>query len=58
MSGGTFIALAAAEIVIEENAVLGPVDPQVGGFPAASILSVVVKKPEFTLLLGSSMHFY
>jgi len=45
MSGGTFIALAADEIVMEENAVLGPVDPQIGGFPAASILSVVAKKP-------------
>lgn len=45
MSGGTFIALAADEIVMEENAVLGPVDPQVGGYPAASILNVIAKKP-------------
>lgn len=45
MSGGTFIALAADEIIMEENAVLGPVDPQVGGFPGASILNVVAKKP-------------
>ena len=40
MSGGTFVALAADEIVMEENAVLGPVDPQLGKYPAASILTV------------------
>ncbi|PMQ02492.1 MAG: hypothetical protein CBR30_02310 [Dictyoglomus sp. NZ13-RE01] len=44
MSGGTFIALAADEIVMDENAVLGPVDPQLGEYPAASILSAVNKK--------------
>jgi ClpP class serine protease len=38
MSGGTLIALAADEIVMDENAVLGPVDPQIGEYPAASIL--------------------
>jgi ClpP class serine protease len=45
MSGGTLIALAADEIVMDPNAVLGPVDPQVGGAPAASILRVVEQKP-------------
>jgi ClpP class serine protease len=45
MSGGTFIALAAVEIVMDENAVLGPVDPQIGSYPAASILNVVNNKP-------------
>ncbi len=44
MSGGTLIALAADEIVMDENAVLGPVDPQLGEFPAASILTAVKKK--------------
>ena len=44
MSGGTMIALAADEIVMDENAVLGPVDPQVGEFPAVSILEVLKKK--------------
>ncbi len=44
MSGGTLIALAADEIVMDENAVLGPVDPQLGQFPAASILKVVDQK--------------
>jgi len=46
MSGGTLIALAADEIVMDENAVLGPVDPQLGDprtgtFPAASIIAAV-----------------
>ncbi len=44
MSGGTLIALAADEIVMDENAVLGPLDPQLGGTPAASILKVLEKK--------------
>lgn len=44
MSGGTMIALAADEIVMDDNAVLGPVDPQLGEFPAVSILEVVRQK--------------
>ena len=47
MSGGTLIALAADEIVMDPNAVLGPVDPQIGESPAASVLAVLErKKPE------------
>jgi ClpP class serine protease len=45
MSGGTLIALAADEIVMCEHAVLGPVDPQIGQYPAASILAAVKQKP-------------
>jgi len=45
MSGGTMLALAADEIIMDANAVLGPVDPQLGNFPAASILKVVQDKP-------------
>ena len=41
MSGGTLIALAADEIVMDANAVLGPVDPQIGDMAAASILRVL-----------------
>ncbi|HEY3282387.1 MAG TPA: ATP-dependent Clp protease proteolytic subunit [Armatimonadota bacterium] len=41
MSGGTLIALAAEEIILDPNAVLGPVDPQIGEYPAASILAAV-----------------
>jgi ClpP class serine protease len=44
MSGGTLIALAADEIIMDENAVLGPVDPQVGQYPAVSILKVLENK--------------
>lgn len=44
MSGGTLIALSADEIVMDENAVLGPVDPQIGQSPAASILTVLEQK--------------
>jgi len=45
MSGGTLIALAADEIVMGEHAVLGPVDPQIGEFPAASLIKLVETKP-------------
>jgi ClpP class serine protease len=44
MSGGTLIALAADEIVMDDNAVLGPIDPQIGKYPAASILKAVELK--------------
>ena len=44
MSGGTLIALAADEIVMDPNAVLGPVDPQIGDMPAASIVQMVAIK--------------
>jgi ClpP class serine protease len=57
MSGGTLIALAADEIVMCRHAVLGPVDPQLGQVPAASVLKVVRSKPiadveDQTLLLA------
>lgn len=45
MSGGTLVALAADEIHMDPAAVLGPVDPQLGDLPAASILRVARKKP-------------
>jgi ClpP class serine protease len=44
MSGGTLIALAADSIVMAPSAVLGPVDPQIGDMPAASILAAVKQK--------------
>ncbi|NPV80915.1 MAG: hypothetical protein HPY52_11670 [Firmicutes bacterium] len=57
MSGGTLLALAADEIVMDENAVLGPVDPQLGGYPAVSILRAIEQKSkdqldDKTLILG------
>jgi ClpP class serine protease len=45
MSGGTLIALAADEIVMSKHSVLGPIDPQLGQSPAASIIKVVEQKP-------------
>jgi ClpP class serine protease len=58
MSGGTLLALAADEILVDANAVMGPVDPEVGGFPAVSLLSVVAERPrqeldDETLLLAN-----
>lgn len=57
MSGGTLIALAADEIVLGEFSVLGPIDPQIAGFPAASIVRVRQAKPiehifDLTLVLA------
>ncbi len=48
MSGGTLIALAADEILMDPHAVLGPVDPQIGTqqmtYAATSIVKVVETK--------------
>lgn len=46
MSGGTLIALAADRIVMAPSAVLGPVDPQLGQWPARSIVDAVEAKPD------------
>lgn len=57
MSGGTLIALAADEIILSDHAVLGPIDPQIGGLPAASVVRVAANKPiqntdDYTLVLA------
>src|SRR5689334_1470979 len=57
MSGGTLIALAADEIVLGEFSVLGPIDPQILGLPAASIVRASEAKPiaevsDLTLVLA------
>lgn len=57
MSGGTLVALAADEIVLGEFSVLGPIDPQLAGFPAASIVKARDSKPisevhDLTLVLA------
>ena len=44
MSGGTLIAVAADEIVMDSHAVLGPFDPQLGEYPAASLIKAVKAK--------------
>ncbi|EAQ25371.1 SDH family Clp fold serine proteinase [Roseovarius sp. 217] len=45
MSGGTLIALAADEIVMGEFSMLGPIDPQIMGISAASIVAARDSKP-------------
>lgn len=61
MSGGTLVALGADEIVMDPNAVLGPVDPQLGDprhgyYPAASVLAALSQpnpnRDDSTLILG------
>jgi ClpP class serine protease len=48
MSGGTLIALAVDEIVMDPHAALGPVDPQLGdqtgSYPATSLVKLMEKK--------------
>jgi ClpP class serine protease len=55
MSGGTLIALAADEIMLDRHAALGPVDPQLGQYAAASLVAVAEmpgKHDDQTLLLA------
>ncbi len=60
MSGGTLVAMAADEIMMDPNAVLGPVDPQLGSqqgaYPAVSILKALEQpnpnRDDQTLILG------
>jgi len=61
MSGGTLIGLAADRIAMDPDAVLGPVDPQLGSqqggyYPAASILRALEQpnpnRDDHTLILG------
>jgi ClpP class serine protease len=60
MSGGALIALSADEIVMDPNAVLGPVDPQLGtqqaSYAAGSILKALAQpnpnRDDSTLILG------
>jgi len=48
MSGGTLIALAVDEIIMDPHAALGPVDPQLGdrtgSYPATSLVKLMEKK--------------
>lgn len=45
MSGGTLIALAADEVVMGEFSMLGPIDPQIMGISAASVVAARDAKP-------------
>jgi ClpP class serine protease len=55
MSGGTLVALACDEIVMDAHAALGPVDPQIGPYAAADIVAVLAEPGDHddaTLLMG------
>ncbi len=61
MSGGTMVSLAADEIVMDPDAVIGPIDPQLGTsqggyYPAASIIKALEQpnsnRDDQTLILG------
>jgi ClpP class serine protease len=55
MSGGTLIALAADEIVLDAHSAMGPVDPQLGEYPARSLVEVAERPgrhDDKTLLLA------
>ena len=55
MSGGTLIALAADEIILDRHAALGPVDPQLGHYAARSLVDVAARPgrhDDQTLLLA------
>ncbi len=49
MSGGTLVALAADQIEMDPDAVLGPTDPQVGEYPAASLIRLKGAKDPSTI---------
>ena len=60
MSGGTLLSLSADEIIMDSDAVLGPVDPQLGtaqaSYPAVSILRALEQpnpnRDDQTLIMG------
>ena len=64
MSGGTLIAMAAQEIIMDRNAVLGPVDPQIGGVAAvapearASVTVVANGRNWSTSVIGSTNSWF
>jgi len=61
LSGGTLLALAADELVMCPDAILGALDPTINQYPAASVLSVATQKsPELmsddTFILVDQAH--
>ncbi|TVQ81002.1 MAG: hypothetical protein EA369_00930 [Bradymonadales bacterium] len=56
MSGGSMLAIAADEILMDAAAVLGPIDPQIGGYPAASLVRLLYQKPRAKI--GDQMLIY
>jgi ClpP class serine protease len=59
MSGGTLIALAADEIMLDHHAALGPLDPQLDRYPAASLVEVAARPgrhDDRTLIMADVAH--
>ncbi len=44
MSGGSLVALAANEIRMDKNSIIGPVDPQIGEHSASAYISILKRK--------------
>lgn len=49
MSSGTYLALAADEIMMEKYSILAPVEPQIDEMPANSIMAILKRKPVETI---------
>lgn len=49
MSGGSMIALAAREVLMEKESILGPLDPQIDGMPSRSLITLPARKPIETI---------
>lgn len=49
MSSGTYLALAADEIMMEKYSILAPVEPQIDEMPANAIMAILKRKPVETI---------
>lgn len=45
MSGATLLCLAADEVLMDPHSVMGPLDPQIGNYPAPSLVKLLATKP-------------
>jgi ClpP class serine protease len=45
MSGATLLCLSADEILMDPHGVMGPLDPQIGHYPAPSLVKLLATKP-------------
>lgn len=50
MSGGTMLSLAADQILMDQNAMLGPIDPQLNNLPASAYLRVLREKDKNAIM--------
>lgn len=45
MSGASLLCLAADEVLMDPHSVMGPLDPQIGNYPAPSLVKLLATKP-------------